>query len=259
MDSFTVFLFMAFASFSAGLVDSMAGGGGLIQIPSLFSLFPSTSHATLFGTNKLSSIVGTSSAAFRFSRVVRLPKHIVIPSTVSAFLFAFLGAYTVSFIPTQPLSLFLPFLLLLVAIYTFKNKHLGVHHAPKLSASNELRLAAVVGGVIGFYDGFFGPGTGSFLVLAFVVWFGFDFLLSSALAKCVNVVCNLASLCWFVPTGHILWVLALWMALFNFLGSQIGTQFAVKKGAAFIRRVLLVVIFILICKTGYDAHHPFFI
>lgn len=244
------------AAFGAGLIDSMVGGGGLIQIPALFGLMPNTNHATLLGTNKISSVVGTSFAASRYAKAVSVPWSAALPAAVAALFGSYLGAYWVSQISGQNLRMILPVLLLLVAIYTFFKKDLGGEHQPRLSTFQERWVGLGIGAVIGLYDGFFGPGTGSFLMVAFVVLCGYDFLRATVSAKIVNVACNLASLAWFMPAGHAILGLGLAMALFNLIGSAVGSALAIRKGAAFIRLVLLAVVCVLILKTSYDSYGP---
>lgn len=117
----------------------------------------------------------------------------------------------------------------------------------------ERLLAVCVGAGIGFYDGFFGPGTGSFLMFLFVRFFGFDFLSASACAKVVNVACNLAALLWFGYSGHLLWQLGAVMAVCQIAGSLVGTRLAIRHGSGFVRKLFLVVVTVLIVKTAYDA------
>lgn len=248
---------LCMAAFCAGLIDAMVGGGGLIQIPALFGLMPGQGHATLLGTNKVSSVVGTTFAAYRYSRAIQIPWNAALPATLTALLGAYIGAYIVTQISTEVLRLLLPLLLLAVAIYTFLRKDLGSVHAPKLSKGRERAFGALVGLAIGLYDGFFGPGTGSFLMVAFVVLFGFDFLAATAGAKVVNVACNLASLLWFAPSGHVLLALGLLMAAFNLLGAKVGAGLAIRKGAAFVRKALLFVVGLLILRTSYDSYWPY--
>jgi uncharacterized membrane protein YfcA len=126
-------------------------------------------------------------------------------------------------------------------------------HAPLHGGAKEKLIAVMAGGGIGFYDGFFGPGTGSFLVFLFVRFFGFDFLGASAVAKVVNVACNFAALLWFGYSGHLLWQVGLLMAVCNVLGSIIGARLAIKHGSGFVRQIFLLVVSGLILKTGYDA------
>ena len=241
------------AAFFAGLVDAVVGGGGLIQLPALFSVFPNIAPATLLGTNKLAGFWGTSAAAISFSRRVKLEWTAAVPAAAAAFLFAFAGAYTVTRIPPDFIRKMLPLILIAVAAYTLKRKDMGSTHAPLYTGTKERWLAICVGSSVGFYDGFFGPGTGSFLVFLFVRLFGFDFLGASAVAKVVNVACNISALLWFWKSGHLLWEVGLAMAVCNVIGSLVGSRLAIKHGSGFVRRLFLVVVGTLILKTGYDA------
>ncbi len=247
------YLTLGVAAFGAGLVDAVVGGGGLIQIPAIFSVFTTTAPATLLGTNKLASVFGTAAAAVNYARRVRIAWSTAAPASMAALVFAFIGAYTVTKIPPDFLRSLLPLVLLAVAIYTFKRKDLGSVHAPLFAGFQEKAWAIGIGSLIGFYDGFFGPGTGSFLVFLFVRFFGFDFLAASAVAKVVNVACNLAALAWFGWSGHLIWQLGLTMAVCNVAGSLVGTKLALKHGSGFVRRLFLVVVSVLIVKTSYDA------
>lgn len=244
---------LAGAAFAAGFVDAVVGGGGLIQIPALFSTMGNTAPATLFGTNKVASVFGTSAAAVNYARRTSIAWSTVAPAAIAAFVFAFFGAYTVTRIPPDFLRGLLPIVLVAVAVYTFAHKDLGSVHAPLHTGTKERVLAVLVGAGIGFYDGFFGPGTGSFLVFLFVRSFGFDFLGASAAAKVVNVACNLAAILLFGFTGHIIWQLGLMMACCQVVGSLLGTRLALKHGSEFVRRLFLLVVVLLIFKTGYDA------
>jgi len=241
------------AAFTAGMIDAVVGGGGLIQIPALFSLMPTTAPATLLGTSKLAGIWGTGAAAINFARRVKIEWATATPAAIAAFLLAFLGAYTVTRVPADFVRKLLPLVLILVAIYTLKKKDFGSVHAPMHEGWTEKAIAVLVGGGIGFYDGFFGPGTGSFLIFLFVRFFGFDFLGASAVAKVVNVACNLAALLWFGYSGHLLWKVGLVMAVCNVAGSLIGSRLAIRHGSGFVRKIFLTVVSLLVVKTAYDA------
>lgn len=241
------------AAFLAGLVDAVVGGGGLIQIPVLFSIFPREVPATLLGTSKMAGIFGTSAAAINYARKVRVAWSAAAPAAAAAFALSFVGAYTVTKVPADFVRVMLPFVLVAVAIYTVRKKDFGSVHAPVHSGNAERYFAIGMGACIGFYDGFFGPGTGSFLMFLFVRVFGFDFLSASAAAKVVNVACNLSALMWFGYSGHLLYQLGLTMALCQVAGSLVGTKLAIKHGSTFVRKLFLVVVSLLILKTGYDA------
>ena len=247
------FVLLGCAAFLAGLVDAVVGGGGLIQIPVMFSIFPKEVPATLLGTSKLAGIFGTGAAAVNYTRRIRVAWSAAAPAAIAAFALSFAGAYTVTHVPADFVRTLLPFVLLAVAIYTFSKKDLGSIHAPLHSGNTERLVAVGMGCCIGFYDGFFGPGTGSFLLFLFVRFFGFDFLSASAAAKVVNVACNFSALMWFGYSGHLLFQLGLLMALCQIAGSLVGTRLAIKHGSVFVRKLFLVVVSLLIVKTGYDA------
>jgi len=247
------FVWLGGAAFLAGLVDAVVGGGGLIQVPAIFSFLPKEVPATLLGTNKLASICGTSAAAVNYARRVRVAWSAAAPAAIAAFALSFVGAWTVTRVPGDFVRALLPFILLAVALYTFRKKDLGAVHAPVHSGMAERWWAVGIGAAIGFYDGFFGPGTGSFLIFLFVRFFGFDFLSASAAAKIVNVACNLSALMWFGYSGHLLWQLGLLMAACQIAGSLVGTKLAIKHGSAFVRKLFLVVVSTLIVKTAFDA------
>ena len=247
------FVLLGCAAFLAGLVDAVVGGGGLIQLPVLFSVFPKEIPATLLGTSKLAGVFGTSAAAVNYARRVRVAWSAAAPAAVAAFALSFAGAYTVTRVPGDFIRSLLPVVLLAVAIYTFRKKDFGSVHAPVHSGVTERWIAVGMGACIGFYDGFFGPGTGSFLMFLFVRFFGFDFLSASAAAKIVNVACNIAALLWFGYSGHVLWLLGVLMAVCQVAGSLVGTKLAIRHGSAFVRKLFLVVVSLLILKTSYDA------
>jgi hypothetical protein len=247
------FALLAVAAFVAGLVDAVVGGGGLIQIPAIFAVFPREVPATLLGTNKLASMFGTAVAAVRYTRRVTVAWSTAAPAALAAFALSFIGAWTVTRVPGDFVRSLLPLILLAVAVYTFKEKNLGAVHAPLHSGIKESLLATGAGAAIGFYDGFFGPGTGSFLIFLFVRFFGFDFLSASAAAKIVNVACNISALIWFGYSGHLIWQLGLTMAVCQIAGSLVGTRLALKHGSGFVRKLFLVVVGLLIVKTAFDT------
>ena len=244
---------LALAALFAGLVDAVVGGGGLIQLPALFSVLPQTVPASLFGTNKFAAIWGTLFAARTYARKISVEWGTAIPASAVALLFSFAGAWLVTAFPPDLIRKTLPFLLLAVAIYVAIRKDFGASHVPRFSGARETWMALATGAGIGFYDGFFGPGTGSFLLFLFVRFFGFDFLGASAVAKIVNVACNFAALLWFGYAGHVLWQLGLLMAICNICGAIIGTRVALKEGSVFIRKAFLAVVGALILKTARDA------
>lgn len=246
-------LLVTLASLLAGFVDSMVGGGGLILVPALFATFPSTHPATLFGVNKSASLWGTVFATWRYGRQVALPWAALLPAAVCGFAGSLVGAWTVTQIDPGFLRKLLPLVLLAVLIYTLLKKDLGRTHAPRFAGRHEVAAACAIGLLLGGYDGFFGPGTGSFLVFLLVRVLGYDFLCASASAKLLNSATNLAALLLFALKGHVWWHYALVLALANVAGSVLGTHLALRHGAGFVRGVFILVVMALILKTGFDA------
>jgi uncharacterized membrane protein YfcA len=244
---------LALAALLAGFIDSVAGGGGLVQVPALFTALPGESPATIFGTNKGSSIFGTANAAWRYSRRIAIPWEIALPAALAAFVFSFIGAATVAWLPRDVVRPLVLVMMILVVIYTAVKPEFGAVHGTPPPAGKVRPWALIAGAALGFYDGFFGPGAGSFMIFAFVGVFGLDFLRASSAAKVVNLATNAAALSFFIPTGHMLWVIALTMAVFNVAGAFVGTRLAMRHGSGFVRWVFLTVSTILIGKFGYDT------
>ena len=247
-----VIITLIFIAFFAGAIDAAVGGGGLIQIPALMGALPHTSTATIFGTNKLASICGTASAAFSYLRQVKLEWKLLAVVAITACMSSFGGAACVSMIPQEVLKPFVLFMLIVIAIYTLIKKQFGQHHVQQQLTTKMLILAGIGGLTIGFYDGIFGPGTGSFFIFFFIKYLKFDFLHASALSKIGNFMTNFAALSFFVPTGHILLSLGLMMAVANVCGSLVGVKMALKYGSGFIRILFLILVSILICRLAYQ-------
>ncbi|QWE15202.1 TSUP family transporter [Polynucleobacter sp. AP-Sving-400A-A2] len=251
LSAFDLGLLFAFALF-AGLVDSIIGGGGMIQVPALFAALPGLPPATLLSVNKFGSIVGTIGSAIQYSRANKSPWGLVIISSSFAFFASVAGAYLVTRLPTEWLRGALPFLLLALLIFNIKSGA-GLVHAPKHQHHKQKAIASAGAGIIGFYDGFLGPGAGAFYKLFYTRVLGFDFLRSAAPAKFLNIASNLGALCVFFYLGYFDWKLGLLMASANLVGGQIGTRIAIKHGNSFIRKGFFILVSILIIKTFYDA------
>ncbi len=248
-----LFAWLGGAAFLAGLVDAVVGGGGLIQLPALLSVFPNLAPATIFGTNKLASIVGTASAAIQYGRRVAIPWAVALPGAFTALIGSWCGAKAVTYLPIALLRPIILGLLILVALYTFAKKDFGLTSGHEISKKTQISAALIIGGVIGFYDGFFGPGTGSFLIFLFVRFAAMDFLKAAVTAKIVNVATNLAAISFFALHVELLWLAGLIMALCNLSGAIIGSRMALKHGAVFVRKVFLAVVSVLIGKIAYDV------
>jgi uncharacterized membrane protein YfcA len=246
-------LIVSLASLLAGMMDAIVGGGGLILIPALFATFPGAAPATLFGTNKSAAIWGTAFATVQYSRKVVMPWRALLPAAGAGLLGSLIGAWVVTQVDPALFRKALPFMMAVLLVYTLAKKDMGRTHAPRYAGAKQAWVGAAIGLTIGFYDGFFGPGTGSFLVFAYVRLMGYDFLNATASAKLINVATNFSALMLFAYQGHVWWHLALVMAVSNIIGSLIGTRLAMKHGSGFVRQVFIVVVLALICKTAYDT------
>ncbi len=230
------------AAFFAGFVDAIVGGGGLIQTPAALILLPTHSIASVIATTKIPSFSGTSFAALQYARRVTLSWTFVAIVATVAFFSSYIGSQVLTVVSNAFMKPVLLVVLTAVAIYTFTKKDFGQHAEVDHSKAREIAYAVLISLVIGFYDGFIGPGTGSFLILAFISLLGFDFLRASANAKMVNLATNLGSIAFFSLHGKIIWVVALPMAASNALGGIIGARIAILRGNKFIRTFFLIVV-----------------
>ena len=241
------------ASLFAGFVDAIVGGGGLVLVPALFSVYPGAVPATLLGTNKGASVWGTAWAAGQFARRVSLQWRALAPAIAAALCGGVAGAWVLTLMPAAGLRKLLPLVLLGLLAYTLMRRDLGRHHTPQPVGRRQVASACAIGAGIGFYDGFFGPGAGSFFVFLFVRFLGYDFLHASASAKFLNMATNGAALTLLAWRGHVWWHVAAVMAVANVTGSLLGTRLALKHGAGFVRVAFIAVVSALILKTGWDA------
>jgi uncharacterized protein len=239
-------------SFIAGFVDAVAGGGGLIQIPALLITLTQYPLPTLFGTSKLAGFSGTGLSAIKYAKRVNFNFKLLLLVALFAIASSYAGAKTVSLVNPNTLKPFILIILVVIALYTAFKKNLGTVQTKQLPIKKQYFYGASIGLLIGFYDGFFGPGTGSFLVMAFVLILGFEFIQASAYAKAINFFTNISAITVFVKQGNYLLPIALLMAVFNTLGNVIGARMALAKGNQFVRTVFLVVVLLLICRYAYD-------
>ena len=224
----------------------------MIQLPALMMMLPHQAVVTLLATNKLVSVAGTAVSAWRFSRHIPYIKTIIIPAMLSAFIFSFFGAWFVSIISSDVLKPIFMVLLFLVFLSTIRNKSFGVvDHDPNVVIPVWKPIA--IGSVLGFYDGFFGPGTGSFLIIGFVGMMGMTFVQGSAYAKIINLTTNLAALLLFSLRAEFLFAYAVPMMLFNIGGALLGVKLALLKGNEFVRGLLRGIVFVTILKLCYDV------
>ncbi|MEU8304566.1 TSUP family transporter [Actinomadura sp. NPDC048955] len=241
------------AAVAAGWVDAVVGGGGLIQLPALLLLNPGQPVATALATNKLGSIAGTTSAAVAYARKAKPDVRVALPAGLLAVCCAAGGALCAAAISSDVLKPVIMVVLLAVAAIVVLRPDLG--RTPRLVLRTRRRVAAAVlvpGVAIAFYDGLVGPGTGTFLVIAFTTLLGMDFVDASATSKIINTGTNLGALAVFAAQGHVLWAIGLAMAVCNIVGAQLGAHMAISRGAGFVRVVLLCVVGALVLKLGYE-------
>ena len=246
------FIFLVLAAGFAGFVDAVAGGGGLIQLPALLIGLHEKPIPLILGTNKVPAIFGTTSAAINYIKNVKPDLKVTLYMAVPAFLGSMSGARLAAEVPKNVFRPLILILLILVSVYTFFRPHFGMEEKLRFSAKRTKWVVALCGVVIGFYDGIFGPGTGTFLIFLLVGLIGYAFIKASATAKIVNIATNLGALISFQITGHIWWKIGLALAVANIAGAIAGSHLAIRGGSKLVRQFFLIVSVILIAKVGYD-------
>ena len=241
--------FLCAAAATAGFFDAIAGGGGLIQLPALLVGLQDKPVVNVLGTNKFASIFGTANAANRYRKQVSIDKKFLASMMLPAFFGSMGGAALASKVPTEQMRVVVLIALIAIFIYTALNPKLGHEENQNL----DYKIAAIAGLGIGFYDGIFGPGTGTFLMAVLVGALGFGFLSASAIAKFTNVATNLAAIIIFAKAGVILWGIGAALAISNVIGSTLGSHMAIKGGSPLVRKVFLLMTAALIAKVGYDV------
>ena len=250
--SLATFVFLALASGFAGFVDAVAGGGGLVQLPALLIGISDKPIPMILGTNKIPSIFGTSTAAASYFKKVRPDLRLTISMALPALIGSVAGARLASHFPTSVFHPLILALLILVGMYTWRKPELGLSERLRYTHATRLWIVAACGLLIGFYDGLFGPGTGTFLVFLLVIVVGYEFLKASATAKLVNIATNFGAIATFQLSGHIWWRLGLALAIANVAGAVIGSRLAIRGGSPLVRKVFLFVVAALIAKLSYD-------
>jgi len=249
----TDLLLLCLASFLAGFVDAIVGGGGLIQLPAALVILPSFPVATVVGSLKIPAFSGTFVAAWQYVKKVSINWKLVAMICTTAFLASYSGSYLLTHVSNAFMKPVLFVVLTIVAIYTYTKKDFGQKEERDLPQRQLWQRSLLISLIIGFYDGFIGPGAGSFLILAFIALLHFDFLHASAHAKLVNLATNLGSVTLFLIKGKIIWGIALPMAAANMAGSFAGAKLAIAKGNKFIRVFFLVVVIGILIRFCWDV------
>ncbi|MEV3991103.1 TSUP family transporter [Streptomyces sp. NPDC049837] len=251
--SLTTLVFLCAAALVAGWIDAVVGGGGLLLLPALLLGLPHVPAAHILGTNKAVAIVGTTGAAVTYVRKAPVRVRTAVRIGLAALAGSMGGAFFAAGISSDVLRPVIMVVLLGVAAFVMLRPSFGTAEGKGPATRARVVTAIVlVGGGIGFYDGLFGPGTGTFLVLALTAVLHLDLVTASATAKIVNVCTNAGALAMFAYQGTVLWQLAALMAVFNLAGGMFGARMALRKGAEFVRGVLLVVVFSLVAKLAFD-------
>jgi uncharacterized protein len=247
-----LWLLTALAGFAAGLIDSIVGGGGLVLTPAMLNLHPGLQILQTIGTQRTSSILGTSVAAWNYLRRIRVERRILLPACIAALSASAVGVQLAKRIAPDVLKWTVLAICVVLAIYTALRKDLGLREDRRFHPKHEAMAAAGIGAATGFYNGLIGPGTGTLMVFAFVSFLGLDFLKSSAVSKTTNVAADLSSWTVLMLGGYVIWALALPLIVGNIIGSYIGSHLAIKRGQGFVRAVFLVIVLALIARQAWQ-------
>lgn len=245
-----VLALLALAALTAGFVDAVVGGGGLVQLPALLLALPGATPVQVLATNKIAAVCGTAASSATYYRRIRPDPRTFVPLMVLALAGAFAGALAASRIPREAFEPIVLVALVLVGGYVVLRPRLGEGTELRFSGHRHLAAAMAVGFVIGLYDGILGPGTGSFFVFALVGLLGYDFLQASAKARLANLATNLGALLLFIPSGAVLWDVGLLMGACNLLGGYLGARTAVARGARFVRVFFILVVSAFVVRIG---------
>lgn len=254
----TEIILLCIAAFCAGFVDAIVGGGGLIQTPAGLILLPDKPVANVIGSLKIPAFSGTFFASIQYAKKVQLKWGLLLFMLPIAFAASCTGSWLLTKVSNSFMKPVLLIVLILVALYTYLNKNFGIPTDKTHSRKTRIIYCLLISSVIGFYDGFIGPGTGSFLVLIFIGLLGFDFLNASAHAKFVNLATNLGSILFFTLSGKMMFHIAVPMAVCNALGGILGARMAILKGNRFIKVFFLIVVTGTIIRFAWDIFKPFF-
>lgn len=248
----TLWLLTALAGFAAGLIDSIVGGGGLVLTPAMLNLHPGLNILQAIGTQRTSSIMGTSVAAWNYLRKIRIERRILLPACAAALAASAIGVQFAKRLDPELLKWTVLAICVILAVYTAFRKDLGLKEERRFHPKHESLAALSIGTATGFYNGLIGPGTGTIMVFAFVSFLGLDFLKSSAVSKAANVSADISSWTVLLLSGFVLWALALPLVIGNMLGSYIGSHMAIRKGQAFVRAVFLIIVLALIARQAWQ-------
>jgi len=250
--SLDMILFLVASGFIASFIDSVVGGGGLISLPAL--LLTGLPPAMALGTNKMASVMGSCTSTLWFLRSGKINLHLIKFLFPLSFIGSALGVMAVQQIPSQFLKPLVVVMLIVVTVYTFTRKEWGDTSTYQGMTKKAAYLSGLAAFSLGFYDGFFGPGTGSFLIFTFLM-IGFDFVVAAGNAKALNFASNIAAMITFIYFGSVNFYYAIPMGIAMILGAVAGSHLAIKKGAAYVRPLFLFMSVLMIGKQIWDVLH----
>ncbi len=249
MDLSTIVLLAVFG-FIAAFIDSTVGGGGLISLPALLGLGMPPYLA--LGTNKLAGTISSATSSYTFIKSGKFDKKLMLILFPVSLIGAYFGAKTVLFVPQEFLKVLVVIMMALIFVYTLFNKRFGQDSNYKGLTKFTLGIGIPFTFLIGFYDGFFGPGTGSFFVFLMVLLFGYDFVIAAGNGRILNLASNISALFVFTMEGKVVFMTGLIMGIAMLLGANLGAKMAIKTGVRYVRPLFLVVSITLIVKMVYE-------
>ncbi|MDR0227565.1 MAG: TSUP family transporter [Flavobacteriaceae bacterium] len=250
---FDILIYLGVIAFFAGFIDAIAGGGGLIQTPLGLALLPQLPVSSVIGTLKIPAFSGTAMAVKQYLKKAKVNWGFFLILASLSFGSAFLGSYVLTLVNNDFMKPLLFIILILLWIFTYIKKDFSSAKALILTKSKMYTWGIVIALLVGFYDGFIGPATGTFFIMGFIFLLGFDFFKASAYAKMINLATNFGSICLFLLKGAIIWKVAIPMAICNGLGGYCGAKMAILKGQQWVRYIFLFIMFVAICRFGYEV------
>ncbi len=243
------YIILAIAGFLSQFIDSIAGGGGLISLPALLAVGIPTTIA--LGTNKLGAVFGTTASAFSYAKKGYCDFKLLAILAPFSLVGAMLGTYTVLKIDSSFLNPIIMVLITVISIYTVFKKEIGATHEYTGLTKKSIILGSLLAFTMGFYDGFFGPGTGSILIFCLIKIFKFDFIHASANSKFLNLTSNVTALAMFLYFGSINIKIGLYYGFFMVIGSMVGSRLAMKIGSKLVKPIFIIVSLLTAIKMGY--------
>ncbi|WP_413513508.1 sulfite exporter TauE/SafE family protein [Myroides odoratus] len=248
-----ILFYLCIVAFCAGFIDAIAGGGGLIQTPLGLALLPSIPVSSVIGTLKIPAFFGTAIAVKQYLKQTRINWPYFMLLAVLSCGSAFLGSYTLTVVNNEFMKPLLLAILIALWVFTYFKKDFTKKHLTEISTQKRYTYGIIIALVIGFYDGFIGPATGTFFIMGFIFLIGFDFFKASAYAKLINLFTNFGSICLFLLKGQIIWSVALPMAVCNGIGGYFGAKLAIFKGQQWVRYIFLFIMLLAILRFGYEV------